>query len=145
MSLDLDGRKGDDGRKGEGDTIGADVENLLGGLGKDRLVGNGKANVLDGREGNDKLYGGGGNDTLLGHQGVDMLYGGAGNDTLLGHQGVDKIYGEAGDDWLDGNATPGVYDEYDEVTDLLDGGTNTAVGDTCVRLNLDRTKGCEKD
>jgi serralysin len=126
VSLDLDGKKGDDGRKGEGDTIGADVENLLGGRGNDRLVGNGKANYLDGREANDKLYGQGG------------------NDTLLGHRGVDKMYGGAGDDWLDGNDTPGVYDEFDEVTDLLDGGTNTAVGDTCIMLILALTTGCEK-
>ncbi|MET8148774.1 calcium-binding protein [Actinoplanes sp. NPDC049668] len=144
VSLDLDGRKGDDGRKGEGDTIGADVENLLGGLGKDRLVGNGKANYLDGREGNDTLRGGGGNDTLLGRQGADKLYGDAGNDMMLGHEGVDKMYGGAGDDWLDGNYIPGVYEDYDEVTDWLDGGTNTAVGDTCVRLDLRyTTTGCE--
>jgi Ca2+-binding RTX toxin-like protein len=127
VSLDLDGKKGDDGRKGEGDTIGADVENLLGGLGNDRLVGNGNANHLDGRESNDKIYGNGG------------------NDTLLGHRGVDKMYGGAGDDWLDGNDTPGVYDEYDEVTDLLDGGTNTAVGDTCIVVNFIHTIGCEKN
>ncbi|MFI7547464.1 calcium-binding protein [Actinoplanes sp. NPDC049599] len=127
VSLDLDGKKGDDGRKGEGDTIGADVEDLLGGHGNDRLVGNGKANYLDGRESNDRIYGNGG------------------NDTLLGHRGVDKMYGGAGDDWLDGNDVPGVYDEFDEVTDLLDGGANTAVGDTCIVLLLALTTDCEKN
>jgi Ca2+-binding RTX toxin-like protein len=126
VSLDLDGKKGDDGRQGEGDTIGADVETLLGGLGGDRLEGNDKLNYLDGREGNDKIYGRGG------------------NDTLLGHRGVDKLYGGAGDDWLDGNDFPGDHDEYDEVTDWLDGGPNTAVGDTCVVINFFATTGCEK-
>jgi serralysin len=127
VSLDLDGKKGDDGRKGEGDTIGADVENLLGGHGGDRLAGNGKANYLDGREGNDKIYGG------------------AGNDTLLGGRNVDKMYGGAGDDFLDGNDVPGVYDEFDEVTDLLNGGANTVAGDRCIVLDLARTTGCEKN
>ncbi|GIF13541.1 calcium-binding protein [Actinoplanes teichomyceticus] len=126
VSVDLDGRKGDDGRKGEGDSIGADVEDLLGGRGNDRLAGNGRANDLDGREGND---------VILGH---------GGDDTLLGRKGVDRLYGGAGDDRLDGNATPGVPDEYDEVTDWLDGGPNTAVGDTCVRLDFAHTTGCEK-
>ncbi|MEU4219920.1 calcium-binding protein [Actinoplanes sp. NPDC026623] len=125
VSVDLDGRKGDDGRTGEGDTIGADVENLIGGHGNDRLSGNAAANYIDGREGVDKLYGNGGNDTLIGHWGVDRLYGGS------------------GDDWLDANYIPGVWEQYDEVTDWLDGGTNTAAGDTCVRQDFTSTTGCE--
>lgn len=125
VSVDLDGKKGDDGRKGEGDTIGADVENLLGGHGNDRLVGNSKANDIDGREGNDAVYGEGG------------------NDTLLGRTGVDKLYGGAGDDWLDGNYILGVFDQYDEVYDKLYGGTNTAVGDTCVSQDLLQAIDCE--
>ncbi len=121
VSLDLDGAKGDDGRKGEGDTITADVENLLGGAGNDRLVGNNATNYLDGREGNDVIYAHGG------------------NDTLLGHEGLDKLYGGSGDDWLDGRDGAG----RDSALDRLDAGANTAVGDSCVAKTPANTVGCE--
>ncbi len=62
-----------DGEKKEGDDVGADVENVLGGRGKDVLIGNAAKNLLRGGPGNDKLTGG---------AGVDQLYGDAGNDVL---------------------------------------------------------------
>lgn len=58
------------------------VENLVGGLGNDVLIGNAQANWLDGRRGNDKLFGRGGDDVLEGG-GRDLLHGGRGKDTAL--------------------------------------------------------------
>lgn len=106
---DLDGVTGDDGHRGERDTIGADIEQLFGGAGNDTLTGNGLPNYLDGGLGN------------------DLLRGGAGNDELWAVDGNDRVYGEAGDDNLyGGGAAAGqVY--------LLDGGANaTPLGDNCV-------------
>jgi Ca2+-binding RTX toxin-like protein len=121
VSLDLDGAKGDDGVKGERDTITADVEDLAGGSGKDRLVGNGADNWLDGSGGNDVMYGHGG------------------QDTLHGFGGTDKMYGGAGDDWLDGREDG----DRDTVTDLFDGGAHGEIGDSCVVKAAAATTGCE--
>ncbi|UQU65214.1 calcium-binding protein [Couchioplanes caeruleus] len=123
---DLDGKTGDDGSAGEKDTIGADVENLVGGWGNDTLTGSAAANHIDGGHGSDVIRGGAGNDTLDGGEGI------AG--------GVDKVYGEAGDDVLTG----GDYDEHDRY--VLDGGTNTEVGDACVpgRFGTGEFVNCER-
>ena len=59
------------------------VENAIGGLGNDRLIGNTLNNLLDGGAGNDTLAGGAGNDTLVGGLGTDNLIGGAGNDQFV--------------------------------------------------------------
>jgi Ca2+-binding RTX toxin-like protein len=66
------------------------IENVLGSLFKDRVTGNGNANILDGNNGNDTLDGkggadvlkGGGGDDLLVWQATDRFDGGAGRDTL---------------------------------------------------------------
>ena len=47
------------------------IENVLGGLGNDRLAGSAVANVLDGGPGGDTLMGGAGDDQLIGGAGVD--------------------------------------------------------------------------
>ena len=131
--LDLDGAKGDDGEKGEKDTIAADVEELIGGAGKDTLTGNAKANGIYGQAGN------------------DVIRGGAGDDTLVGQGGHDKIYGDAGDDYLVGenhttipnpdNPSPGS----NAAKDRLDGGTNTVdAGDNCIVLRAGKTINCEQ-
>lgn len=52
------------------DTL-VNIENVIGGAGGDRLVGDGLANSLSGNGGNDTLSGGGGNDTLNGGLGLD--------------------------------------------------------------------------
>ncbi|MEU4424259.1 calcium-binding protein [Actinoplanes sp. NPDC024001] len=75
VTADLDGASRDDGQPGEHDTIGADVEQLLGGPGNDRLTGNNGDNTISGWNGNDALFGG---------AGTDDLYGGAGRDSLDG-------------------------------------------------------------
>ena len=127
---DLDGVTGDDGQTNEKDTISADVESILGGLGNDTLVGNKWANVLDGGKGNDVLRGGdaddvlvggdgddnlaaeGQNDQILGGAGVDVIKGGWGDDTISGEAGNDTVWGDNGDDVIHG----------DDGDDLLRGG-----------------------
>ncbi len=76
VTADADG-KADDGRKGEKDLIGTDVENLTGGRGADKLYGTSGPNRLDGGPGNDQIYGRGGDDLLIGGAGKDYLNGGA--------------------------------------------------------------------
>ncbi|HET9517078.1 MAG TPA: calcium-binding protein [Actinoplanes sp.] len=118
VTADLDGGKGDDGEKGEKDSIGADVEGLFGGSGADKLTGNAQATTI---------YSGPGN---------DVVYGGAGNDTLHGGAGDDELYGGTGDDYIIGQ-------DEGPAKDRLDGGANTAVGDTCLVTATGTTVNCE--
>ncbi|GGN74142.1 hypothetical protein GCM10010112_43960 [Actinoplanes lobatus] len=83
IAVDLDGQSGDDGRKGEHDSVGADVENLTGGRGSDILIGNAANNVISG-----------------GWGGVDTIQGGAGDDQLIAN--TDTPYGDGDRDTLDG-------------------------------------------
>ncbi|SDT73095.1 calcium-binding protein [Actinoplanes derwentensis] len=119
VRVDLDGQSGDDGRPGEGDTVGADVENLYGGFGNDVLIGNASSNYIHGDVGN------------------DIIYGLGGNDELFGSTGKDKLYGGTGDDLLEGDEEPGG-------SDRLDGGPNSPAGDTCNAYAGDVRVGCEK-
>jgi len=75
VTASADGVSGahNDGTAGEGDTIGADIENLIGGSAGDTLIGNDLSNVLDGSYGNDTLQGMGGADTLIGGDGTDTV------------------------------------------------------------------------
>jgi serralysin len=86
-----------------------EIENLVGSLFSDLLIGNGLANNIfgdagndgiSGGSGNDTLGGGAGNDTINGDNGNDVLYGGTGGDTLSGGAGSDTLRGEAGNDTL---------------------------------------------
>ncbi|MBI5317275.1 MAG: putative Ig domain-containing protein [Nitrospirae bacterium] len=123
----LDGGDGNDVLHGGGyDDI------LIGGLGNDRLWGDGFGygsepgdDWLDGGADHDELYGGAGADTLLGGggddllvgdfstdpgvddildggAGMDELQGSGGNDHLFGGTEADLLFGEAGEDVLDG-------------------------------------------
>ena len=65
------------------------VENVVGGLGADRLTGDTAANRLEGLGGYDILAGGAGEDYLDGGAEDDELQGGSGNDTLVGGDGYD--------------------------------------------------------
>jgi Ca2+-binding RTX toxin-like protein len=78
VQISLDGRR-NDGARGEGDLIGADVESLTGGAGDDTVRGSADANVLDAGAGDDLVDGGGGYH--------DVLYGRAGNDTIVAIDG----------------------------------------------------------
>lgn len=104
---DLDGAGGDDGSPEDGppggrDSLHADIENLSGGYGDDRLIGSWDANVLTGGPGDDTLRGGPGQDTLWGSSGDDTLLGEAGNDVLRGLTGQDLLDGGTEQDSLDG-------------------------------------------
>jgi Ca2+-binding RTX toxin-like protein len=122
ITADSDGVKGDDGRKGEGDTI-VSAEFIVGGLGNDHLYGTDGPDHLSGLAGNDTILGRGGDDSLEDYAGVNRIEGGAGNDvihggrdndTLIGGAGADQLFGDAGADYLDGTL--------DGTVDSLDGG-----------------------
>jgi Ca2+-binding RTX toxin-like protein len=119
LTLSIDGVANDRviGDPGQGvDNIHADVENVSGGLGDDRITGSAGSNRLAGGPGEDTLVGQGGNDTLLG---------GADDDTLTGGPGLDTA--------SFADATAGV------AADLL---TGTANGDGSDSLNgLERLSG----
>jgi Ca2+-binding RTX toxin-like protein len=103
----------DDGEAGEGDNVGNDVENAVGGDGNDTLVGSASQNTLTGGDGDDSLSGGGNRDLLFGGEGNDTVQGGAGgddhhgeggNDTLIGDPSAgDRYFGGDGDDQISGN------------------------------------------
>lgn len=80
--------------------------------GSDNLTatGNNQRNNLIGNSGNNGLYGGAANDSLRGDAGDDTLDGGTGNDTMVGGAGNDVFY---------------VSHSQDDVTEALDGGTDT--------------------
>lgn len=78
--------------------FGTNIENALGGSGKDTINGNKLANILNGKGGNDQIFGNEGNDSLLGQAGVDTLYAGAGDDYLDGGDDSDYIDGGLGND-----------------------------------------------
>ena len=90
-----------DGETGEGDYVRADIENVHGGNGGNRLVGSNVPNVLAGGNGPDTLLGAGGDDTLYGMGGNDELSGGADNDWAFGHAGDDTYIAAAGVDGKD--------------------------------------------
>lgn len=124
ITADADGVRGDDGAKGERDTIATDVEALRGGEASDRLSGTSRA------------------DTLEGWLGDDVIHGGDGDDVLQGGDGRDRLYGNDGDDVLDGA-------EWDHSLstdpDVLNGGADgTALGDRCIAYTGDVKQFCER-
>lgn len=119
VTVDLDGAARDDGQAGEHDTVGADVEDIAGGSGSDRLTGNAAANNITGWNGNDVIHGLGGDDVLDGLEGRDTVYGDAGDDLLFGQDSA-------------------------EVADRLDGGDNGTAGDECQPGTADTTVNCER-
>src|SRR4051812_18581485 len=79
LSLSDDG-VANDGAAGEGDNIGTDVDDLLGGSGDDTITGSSWTNTLRGGAGRDTLDGGTNDDMLDGGPGADILTGGDGTD-----------------------------------------------------------------
>ncbi len=79
-------------------------DTLSGGVGDDVLDGGKGRDTLSGDDGDDTLDGGGGKDTLLGGAGDDTLDGGGGADVLFGDVGDDRLFGRGGADELDGGA-----------------------------------------
>lgn len=98
---------------------GVTIENAIGGMSDDTLIGNQVSN---------RLQGGWGSDTLVGYFGNDVLEGGDGNDKLYGYtqenvetglanRDRDRLYGGEGNDTLDGSFG----------RDTLDGGADNDV------------------
>ena len=78
------------GAPGEGDSLGR-LENLVGGNGDDRLLGDDAANTLWGSTGDDLLVGRAGNDQLEGGEGSNRARGGAGDDIIGGGLNADVL------------------------------------------------------
>jgi Ca2+-binding RTX toxin-like protein len=101
---------------GLGDSVGSDVENIIGGSGDDTLGGSPADNVISGGDGNDILQGEGGVDTLNGELGDDDLQGQEGDDQLHGDAGFDTLDGGIGGDLLDGGADEDTVDYSNSTT-----------------------------
>jgi Ca2+-binding RTX toxin-like protein len=95
---------------------GAGDDTLIGGAGKDSLVGSFGNDVLLGGDGADTLMGEGGDEQLDGGNGADNLIGGTGDDTLDGGAGADTIRGSDGEDLLSGGSGTDVFDYTTELT-----------------------------
>ena len=91
-------------RKGDGGFAESDcyssIENVTGSRHIDSLIGNRKANFLEGLGGGDGLSGDWGDDRLLGNRGNDLIYGGKDNDRLIGGEGRDTLRGDDDNDTL---------------------------------------------
>lgn len=87
------GQLPDDGERGEGDNVQADIETLVGGSGNDRLNTQGTAGVtFNGGSGRDILTGGPGVDTFFADDDeADTLRGGAGADVLASSDDQDDV------------------------------------------------------
>ena len=122
------------------ETVGDNMDYILGGVGSDAIWGGDGADTLVGGNGNDSLFGEDGNDTMkgadefnayettgnnadymLGGAGNDAMWGGNGNDTLVGGDGSDALYGEIGEDILKGAQEFNAHEAGGDA-DLLDGG-----------------------
>jgi Ca2+-binding RTX toxin-like protein len=131
LSISLDGIP-NDGYAGEGDNIGADVEDLLGGSGNDTLVGNNSDNMISAGGGDDTVMAMGGADQLSGgdDSGSDTLDGGEGDDGISGGAGDDKLSGAGGSDTIDGNGGTDVESGGDGADTVAGGaGIDTVDGD----------------
>lgn len=101
----------------------ANLENVVGGSGFDRITGNAANNTLIGGGGNDTLRGGAQDDILFGGDGEDFLYGEAGNDSLDGGDGSDFLLGGAGDDTYIFLRT--ISKQFDQITEYSNEGGDT--------------------
>ncbi len=119
LSVSLDGVANDGGDCPgpgcEGDNVGADVENVTGGIGDDVIAGNSSQNELRGDAGDDQVSGGGGYDEVDGGDGADTVRGEGGPDEIDGGFGSDRLFGGKGDDYTYSNFNDGE-------TDVISGG-----------------------
>ena len=85
---------------------------IIGGEGRDTIIGSAQNDFLNGRGGRDQIFGGDGNDYILGGGSNDFLVGGNGRDTILGNSGIDTISGGEGNDRIiGGNQTTVLREE----------------------------------
>ncbi len=88
----------DDGQAGEGDNIGADVEDVTGGSGADVIIGGPLGSRLHGGPGNDAIKGGPQEDRLEGNEGDDTIDARDGHyDSIDCGPGNDTLYADPGD------------------------------------------------
>jgi Ca2+-binding RTX toxin-like protein/glucose/arabinose dehydrogenase len=155
----IDGGPGNDTINGgtDGDTINAgpgddlvfglsgDDPLLSGGAGNDRIFGQLGTDTIDGGPGNDSIWGNEDDDIIVDPSGVNIINGGAGNDTITGGIDEDTIFGDgslaqAGNDTIDGGAGSDQLLGFagddtiisaDGVADIVNGGPNGVVGDSC--------------
>jgi hypothetical protein len=117
----------DDGQAGEGDTVGDDVEDIIGGSGADTLVGSAQSNDIDAGRGADTIDLGGGADTVDAGPGDDTVFARDGApDRILCGDGTDHVVGDAID------TTDGCEDvQLDRglLPDVDNDGLSTAQGD----------------
>ncbi len=141
VNVDLDGVQFDDGEEGEGDTVNATVERIVGGNAGDSLAGNAEANVIRGGAGNDSIDGLAGTDELLGEAGDDSLESRDGEpDTDDCGEGSDVFAADAVDTLIDcePKATPPGGGEGGDTPPTGDGGTPGTNAGPLVRLGPSR-------
>jgi Ca2+-binding RTX toxin-like protein len=85
----LEGGPGDDHIKMG--NVGKAANTLLGGPGKDFMLGGDGVDTVNGEDGNDDVYGGDGDDLVLGGPGNDGVEGGGGTDVADGGPGDDGV------------------------------------------------------
>ncbi len=124
--IEVDAGNGDDLITGSPDF----ADSLVGGNGKDTILGQGGNDTLVGGDGDDSLDGGAGNDGIRAGNGQDFVLGNAGNDSITAGDGFDTVAGGDGEDSLDGG------DGNDSVrggagNDLINGmmGNDTLIGE----------------
>jgi Ca2+-binding RTX toxin-like protein len=92
---------GDDGQAGERDTVGSEVDNVIGGSGNDVFEDEWDvANRFEGRDGADTFYGRRATDTMVGGNGTDTL-------SYAPYDGRDRVYFEIVIDVFAGKAVSG--------------------------------------
>ena len=134
----------EDGETGEGDEVGGDVDNAVGGAGSDVLIGSVSAgNVLTGGPGDDSLDGLGGNDNLNGGPGADTLVGGPGSDLVDYSLRTAPLTID-----LDGVADDGEAGENDNVdptVDVVNGGSgNDSIAGSAIQNVIDGKGGNDR-
>jgi Ca2+-binding RTX toxin-like protein len=102
VAISLNGAA-DDGRSGEGDNVGSDIEEIDATDGNDSFTGSAGNDGFYGRIGNDTIHGAGGDDNLRGAGGDDSIFGDGGNDKLEGSTGADTVDGGSGSDQMYGD------------------------------------------
>ncbi len=94
---------------------------MVGGFGRDVLLGNQGDDIILGNQGDDTLFGGQGGDTLVGGQGNDVLYGNQGDDVLYGNEGLNTFVFAPGDtDFKSGVSTGDTIMDFTTGTSRVD-------------------------
>ncbi|HET9728217.1 MAG TPA: M66 family metalloprotease [Acidimicrobiia bacterium] len=128
----------------ENDSIGPDVENVIGGMAGNRISGNSQANIIWvlGAHAGASISGGAGNDFIVGSDYADTILGGFGDDTLYGSGGNDTIVGDeatwsaqSGADTIDAGSGYDTIYAYDGRADTI------TCGDGYDSAHIDATTG----